>query len=880
MRRLRQQIGSGLTVPIQAAFVVLVLVLALSAWVSLRQTAILNGSQERVAHTHRVIGALREVHEALVGAQAGARGFVITRDEPSLKQYEDARQCIGQSLDAFDALVDDNPVQIRAAAELRRSSLELEAWLARVVEAARVDGLDASTDLVRTREGQQRMDELTMLVEQIEAHEEALLDERIATSRGAFVTAQWTGILVGTMAVVLVGAVYVLVRRYDSLRERSARAAADSEQRFRVTLASIGDAVLVTDARLRLTFVNGATPSLTGVDPSMIGRQLEDVFRCVVESTGAARENPASRALREARVVRTGPDTAVRLDDGRMRPIEATAADIRGQEGESLGVVLVVRDMSVARQAERERQRVIERFRSLVLATSQIVWTADSNGWVSEDSPTWRQYTGQTYEQWHGDGWLDAVHPDDRERVREEWRTALATARPFEIEYRLITRSGRYRWSRARAVPVKNADGEVREWVGMNRDIQPRKEAEDAQRDASRRKDEFIALLAHELRNPLAPLRNGLALLRGAAGAERERALDTPARALERERALDMPARALERERALDMMDRQLRHMVRLIDDLLDVSRISQGRLELKSERLDVRRVLDQALETVHVAITAKQQTLAVERSEIPLWVDADPIRLAQVITNLLNNASKYSPPGARIWVRVEREGARVLLSVRDTGKGIVAELMPRIWDLFRQGPGDGGTPEGGLGIGLTLVKRLVEMHGGTVEAFSEGDGCGSEFVVRLPASQSRPAPAPRSAPLAPTAPAALRVLVIDDNEDSAESLAMLLRVGGHDARVAYRGADALAIAATFQPQLVLCDIRMPDMSGYDVARRLREMAGERCALLVALTGYGAASDRELSAAAGFDHHLVKPVEPALLREMIARAGDPALRES
>ncbi len=871
--RLGEQIRAGLNLPIQAGFVALALLIAVSSWVSLHQTSVLNTSQTWVAHSQMVLAQLRDLHATVLEAQAGARGFVITRESTYAEQYERARSNLGGSVDALERMVEDNAAQHESLAELRVRVSDVSTRLARIVEAARVEGSDAAAELVRAREGQDKMDALRASLKAVEAIEQGLLSKRVELSHDSYVTARWTGVGVGLTAMILLGAVYQLVRRYDLLRELSARSAADSEKRFRTTLSSIGDAVLVVDAQRRLTFVNGATPAVTGITPSMLGRDVEEVFTCVIESTGKPRENPAARALREPGVVRTGPDTALLLSDGTLRPIEATAAGIRGQGGSELGAVLVVRDMTAARQIERERQRITDRFRSLVLATSQIVWTADARGHVIDDSPTWRGFTGQTYEQWHGEGWLDAVHPDDRERVRRDWHAALSSGRPFEMEYRLMTRSGSYRWSRSRAVPVENAGGLVREWVGMNRDIQARKEAEEAQRDASRRKDEFIAMLAHELRNPLAPLRNGLQLLRGSGTPERERALDMP----ERERALDMP----ERERALDMMDRQLDHMVRLIDDLLDVSRISQGRLELRTERLDARRVLEQAAETAQSAIQAKRQTLSLSLPDEPLWVDADPVRLAQVITNLLSNASKYSGAQARIWLSAEREGARVLVTVRDTGKGIAPELMPRIWDLFHQGHGSAEKSEGGLGIGLTLVRRLVGMHGGVVEAFSDGVDCGSEFVVRLPAVAAPALPSPRAAParaglphseVASSSPP-MRVLVIDDNEDSAESLAMLLRIGRHDVRVLYRGEDGVAEVARFQPALVLCDIRMPGVSGYEVARRLRESLGSGGALLVALTGYGAAADRELSTAAGFDRHLVKPVEPELLQQMLALAA-------
>lgn len=367
--------------------------------------------------------------------------------------------------------------------------------------------------------------------------------------------------------------------------------------------------------------------------------------------------------------------------------------------------------------------------------------------------------------------------------------------------------------------------------------------------DADRRKDEFLATLAHELRNPLAPIRNGLQVLR-LAGHDR---------------------RAV--EQVHEIIGRQVQHLVRLVDDLLEVSHISRGRIELRKERVELAAVIQSAVETSGPLIEASGHKLTVALPPAPLYLDADCTRLAQVLANLLNNSAKYTESGGDISLVAERDGGDVTFRVRDNGLGIPAEMLPRIFDMFVQVDGSIRRRQGGLGIGLTLVKELVEMHGGSVEAHSAGLRQGSEFIVRLPlAAESRTTQGQEPSTLSfrpeDEAPA-LRILVVDDNKDSAESLGMLLRLAGQDVRIAHDGPAALDAARTYRPDLVLQDIGMPGMSGYEVARHLREHPATKKVVLVAITGYGQEEDRLRSRKAGFDEHLVKPVDFEALRSLL-----------
>jgi two-component system CheB/CheR fusion protein len=370
--------------------------------------------------------------------------------------------------------------------------------------------------------------------------------------------------------------------------------------------------------------------------------------------------------------------------------------------------------------------------------------------------------------------------------------------------------------------------------------------------NADRRKDEFLAMLAHELRGPLAPISNAVQIIKSC---DDDRATV---------------------EKARGMVERQVQHLSRIVDDLLDVSRVTKGKLTLRKAPVEVATVVARAIEMSRPLLDARGHELAVTLPREPLWVRADVTRLAQVVGNLLNNAAKYTAPRGHIRLSVEPAAGQVVVRVRDDGMGIPADLLPRVFDLFTQGENSLARSEGGLGIGLTVVKSLVEMHGGTVTAQSDGPGQGSEFEVRLPLLERKPAAAVAAAAGGPPVgrrAASRRVLVVDDNVDAAESLATVLRIAGHEVRTTHDGGAALTAAEAFRPQVVLLDIGLPQMDGYEVARRLRARPGLEKALLVAVTGYGQEEDRCRAEEAGFDAHLVKPADLAALHRLLAGSG-------
>ena len=463
---------------------------------------------------------------------------------------------------------------------------------------------------------------------------------------------------------------------------------------------------------------------------------------------------------------------------------------------------------------------------------------------------------------------FELIHEADRAPVREAIGRAIESRADFDAVYRIVWPDGSPHWIRARGRATYDEHGRAERMVGVTQNISAQKNYErellehraeqsrllEQLREADRRKDEFLATLAHELRNPLAPMRNTVRLLRNGSA--------------------NLPV-----EQAQQMLERQLEHMVRLVDDLMEVSRISRGLIELERSRIDLRAVLQSAIETARPTIDHAHHGLSVVLPDDPIDVDGDAVRLAQVFANLLNNAAKYTDAGGAIELIAQRNGSHAVVSVRDNGIGIAPEHMSRLFRMFGQIDGSISRAQGGLGIGLALAQQLARLHGGDIEAASEGLGHGSRFSVRLPLAAADAAPgAPPRVGVAAPVPVALggtRVLVVDDNRDAADSLALLLRLDGHDVRVEYGGAAALAALAepaAWRPAALLLDVGMPGIDGLEVARRIRAAEAPQ-PMLIALTGWGQDSDREGTLAAGFDHHLVKPVDLAALQALLASLG-------
>jgi PAS domain S-box-containing protein len=537
--------------------------------------------------------------------------------------------------------------------------------------------------------------------------------------------------------------------------------------------------------------------------------------------------------------------------DGEVRWIVARARTIFVGEGaqrhavRTVGAELDVTDRQLAEARLRDSEA---RFRTMADGSPVIIWAMDRYGAIEFVNKPFREFFGVTAEQVRHDAWRGLLHPDDAARYMNAYQDAVAKRTQFRAQARVRSASGEWRWIESYATPRIGRDGQFLGYVGVSPDVTALVDARDALRQADQRKDQFLATLAHELRNPLAPIRVAAEML------------TLP--------SLDDEHLSWSRE----VIRRQVQHMARLLDDLLDVARIARGKLQLKKQPIDLGTVVDTAVEAVRPLIKARAHGLTVDLPpELPT-LDADPVRLAQVLSNLLTNAAKYTDSPGRLTLAARVAGTVLRISVKDNGIGISPSALAHIFEMFTQGHDTSGRAEGGLGIGLALVKGIVDLHGGTIEAFSDGPGFGSEFVVTLPChapGTTRPTeqlatPEPRGAIVT------RRILIADDNVDAADTLAMLLQLAGHEVCTAHSGQVALTLADSFQPEIALLDIGMPDVDGYEVATRIRETAWGQRVRLVALTGWGQEDDKRRARAAGFDHHLTKPVDPRDLDELLS----------
>ena len=748
-----------------------------------------------------------------------------------------------------------------------------------------------------------------------------------------------------------------------------------------VTLRSIGDAVITTDTTGHITYLNKVAESLTGwTHEDALGQPLDTVFHIVNEATRRPVENPAMKALRQGIVVGLANHTLLVRKDGSECPIDDSAAPIRDDRGHVSGCVLIFRDVTAQRLAEREKsnqlltarllasivessndpiigkslegviqswnaaaerlfgftseqavgqhismvipperlveedeiitrlkagqriehfetermrsdgQRILvsltispikdeagnvvgaskivrdiadrklaeaerERFVTLVESSTDFIGMCDLNGIPFFVNRAGLEMVGlENIEQARSTPVKDFFFPEDQDRIMNEFFPSVMEKGHGEIEVRFRHfKTGAARWMAYKVLKLLDATGQPIGFATVSQDVSERKRlADDLQRsavelsEADRRKNEFLATLAHELRNPLAPLVNMLEVLKRADG----------------------DGETLRRAR--DTIERQLGQMVRLVDDLLDLNRITHDRLELRQGEVELASVIHQAVEVARPLLDSASHDLRVTLPEAPIYLHADPARLAQVFGNLLSNSCRYTKPGGTIWVEAKRNDGEVVVTVKDTGAGIPPDKLASIFDMFTQVDRSPERSQGGLGIGLTLVKRLVEMHRGSVEARSAGEGQGSEFLVRLPICARSPERA-REVPIAaPKSAPTRRILIVDDNRDSADSLAMLLEITGNKTFVAHDGDEAIAAVEKHRPEVMLLDIGLPKLSGHEVCRRVREQSWGKDIVVVALTGWGQEEDRRKSQEAGFDGHLVKPVNYDELLELLS----------
>ena len=768
-----------------------------------------------------------------------------------------------------------------------------------------------------------------------------------------------------------------LVAAKEALERESEELWRQREQ-FRVTLASIGDAVITTDTQARITFMNPVAEAMTGwlLDQAQ-GRPLEEVFRIVDEDTRLPVAGPVSEVFRTGSVVGLANHTSLVRKDGAVVAVEDSAAPIRDAAGNISGCVMVFHDVTQRRRSERALRANEDRLRDSARRLQLAMSAGDMGDWVWEAetglmslSPRAAQIFGFTANVPVSRDQLRArVPPEDGVRTKLEFDRALLERCDYRVEFRVLRAAGEPLWVAARGRGVyaddgsvvgmigviqdvterrqadelrgrlaavvessndsiisKSLDGTITTWnhgaermfgykrdevigksvtllippeqsdeepaildriksgehvapyqtvrkrkdgtlidvslaispirdshgqiIGASkiaRDITHQKEVEETLRESDKRKDEFLATLAHELRNPLAPIRQA-ALISQAPGATDQ-----------------------QKRWSHEVISRQVHHMALLLDDLLDVSRITRGTLDLRTQATDLATIVEAAVETARPSIDAKRHVFTVQMPQERIAFSADPMRLAQVLSNLLTNAAKYTDPEGRIGLHASTEGGFISITVTDNGIGIAPEAMGNLFGMFSQVKSSKDRSEGGLGIGLALARGLVELHGGTIEARSAGTERGSEFTVRLPVRTQQMHQTEE--PARPGAEKALRrrVLIADDNRDAAESLAMLLQMEGHEVTVVHDGREAVTAFETSHPDAALLDIGMPGLNGYEIARIIRRSPLGRDVTLIAVTGWGQDNDKAQAAQAGFNHHFTKPVEPDAITALLAR---------
>ena len=937
----------------------------------------LHDAHRDLVQSYETIRLTDRILSTLVEAEAGVCGYILTNESSWLEPLHNAEAQLPTDIERLRTGIMQSRIEPSFVDVIQdRITDRMDAFQS-VINIHSTSGIAPAQAFIKSGVARTAMNRLSESIGKLTAEENLHLQERTQ-----YAAQQLYANLAANLVVLCGGLVISTLawRMTDGHIRQSlvAESKADSErENLLVTLASIADAVVVTDSTGRIQMANPVAQKLMGVDSSVIGRRLRDVFTVVYESTREPAPHAVDQVLVLGATSATPDRTLIIRTDGTEIPIEENASPILNKAGTVMGAVLVFRDCSERRRFERkllEREQHVSRMlqtpligiavcasdgrrmleandtflsllgnansplagstlswdgimpsrgpldsaaqkelretglcrpfekacrrrdgkvvpvlisanklsqeedrivvfvmdlseskrseaslkesetRFLTLAESmpQIVWLARVDGKISYTNQNWATYAGWTVDQFQGWGWTELLHPEDKESHLKAWQLSLDTAQPFQAEHRLRHHSGDYRWHLTRALPMYNDAKQITQWVGTTTDIHDHKEVESLLKEEHLRKDQFLAMLAHELRNPLAPLANIMEVL-----------------------AVN-PRNAEKLPELLPIMKRQVTVLTRLIDDLMDVARVTQGRMTLHQEPVTVAAIVNAALEASKSIMMESQHQLSVTLPREASWVNADLQRMVQAISNLLHNAARYTQSKGKISLTVDPTDTDVFIYVRDNGQGIAPNMLNRIFEPFMHIEPTLDRVPGGLGIGLSLVRTLVELHDGDVSVHSEGAGKGTEFVIRLPLISSPCPNLPDPAPVEESSAATLhrlRIVVADDVKASARTLAMMLTTLGQDTEIVFDGPSAIAELSQSHFHMAFLDIAMPGMDGLEVARHLRSRPEFANLFLVALTGFGQEDDRIRSLAAGFDEHLIKPTSLDSLTEVLKRAG-------
>ncbi len=842
-----------------AAAGVVVALLIVNLALMTRNTMQLRADAEWVAHTHEVVSGLEHILPLITEAESAFRGYLVTSDTKFLEPYDAAPAAIEAQVCKAEELTRDNPSQQAHFPKLRQLIAARLGVLEEAKAVMQQEGLEEVRKRTPVGRGRQLMNELRAEIGQMVRHERELLHMRDKRTQHTYRLAMVSGLISGLCALASVGAFLYVMRRHLKATTTAATFIAEQAERLRTTLTSIGDAVIATDTAGKVTHLNTVAETMTGWTlAEATGQPLEKVFHIVNETTRDVVESPVTKALREGVIVGLANHTVLIAKDGSECAIDDSAAPIRCKDGEVVGCVLVFRDVSKERRADRALRTSEARKSAILTSALDCIISMDHEGRIVEFNPAAERTFGISRAVALGRTVAETIIPPEyREAHQHGLARFMATGEASVLGKRLeltAQRADASLFPCELAITLTRLPEQPPFFTAYLRDITEQKQARESLRlaaerltQADRSKDEFLAMLAHELRNPLAPMRNAVQILEMDGSSEADR------------------------HKAHLILDRQIENMGRMINDLLDVSRITEGKIELRKKPVSLESILTSSISLIRSSCIAHGQELTVSMPRDPVYLEADATRLEQVFGNLLANACKYSGDGSHISLTATRDPAaqppEVIVTVSDDGMGISAELLPHVFDLFVQSTRALDRAHGGLGIGLTLVQRLVKLHGGSVEAHSEGLDHGAEFTVHLPILSGAPPPSPPPAPAVQEAPR--RILIVDDNTDSAITMASVQSRRGHETRTAFTGPDALTAATEFQPEVVLLDIGLPGMDGFEVARRLRAMPSFQNVLLIAMSGYGSSEDRALAQQSGFDEYLVKPVDLAVLRDIL-----------
>jgi PAS domain S-box-containing protein len=691
--------------PITVTAIVAAMVIGCAGWATYRSFQIMAQAEGWVNHTHEVELALEQLSSSLRDVESGERTYLIVGQESLLDPYRAALPRVERDLQQIRTLTRDNGNQQVRIAALQSAVTSLTDVFGRANEL-RQSGATLTQLADVGSEGEHLSATILELVTAMKTVEQNLLvvrEARDARARVVALTAQTVLVILSLVQIAVL--LFVARRSADRIRRE--------EQRLAVTFTSIGDAVIATDDQGRIERMNPVAERLTGwnaVDAR--SRPIEEVLRIFNEETRAPVVSPVQKVIREGGIVGLANHTVLIAKDGTERPIEDSAAPIGNDHRGAQGVVLVFRDATTQRALERAKADSEARFRRIADEMPQIVYVVNDSGTIEFLNRRWIEYSGRGEMQPLMDE--QSIHPGDRAVLAERWLAAQRAEAAVDAQVRVRDRNGNYRWFLTRAVPIRDTSNGRLRWYGTSTDIDELVQAREALADAHRRKDEFLVTLSHELRDPLAPIRNAVHLMRS-------------------------PAIDSSKQRwAADVIERQVQNMALMLDELLDVSRITRGTIVLHKEVIVLRTVIDSAVELARPLIEARNHILTVEGA-LDTTVELDPLRITQALGNLLTNAAKYSDTGARITVIAGAEDNTVWISIRDTGIGLAPDELTRVFELFAQAQSARERSMGGLGIGLALVKGFVELHGGRVSATSDGPGLGSEFRIVLPRSPGMP---------------------------------------------------------------------------------------------------------------------------------------------